>query len=432
MKENYTVGTDKTRDELTAVISRMAVKLLKTPGLTPQVAAIVHDLLYEWSYASLLKKVLAYPVKKVLPREDSVGLQPRTSMAADIAKLLTLLAVSSNEERSQNPDGNGKVRGKAAQDFLANANFGHFLKVVELSEGGLKPAMDAFNAVFWQYPTKFGSAAAMLSPLFRMGVKFLYEFLAPIEEKIGPDILGDVVMTILRDSDSESIAKLTNCINELVRRIHTGSLLLGKGDKSKLDTYLDDLMQAYHGAKDRYLEKMMPVYWGEIRESIANASARSLKDNPDLFLAQVASLGAVKSSELKVKNARLQLFEAAEKDKLGEVMSESAKEFDTYEAAGLINATCRVLNQLHDTQPELMASLMTSVVDSVSPDEVSRVSEWLVPEAVTALKPLASAIMPELLKGLTELIRGDGYVDEKYSEAIREFRDALSDMGGAQ
>jgi hypothetical protein len=177
---------------------------------------------------------------------------------------------------------------------------------------------------------------------------------------------------------------------------------------------------------------MMPVYLGEIRESFANAAARSLMDNQDLFLAQIASLGAVKSSDIKVKNARLHLFEVADQEKLGEVMSESAKEFDTYEAAGFINAICRVLNQLHDAKPELIASLMTSVVDSVSTDEVEHTAEWLIPDVVNALKPLATAIMPELLKGLTELIRSDGYADGKYSNAIREFREALSDMGGAQ
>jgi hypothetical protein len=235
------------------------------------------------------------------------------------------------------------------------------------------------------------------------------EFLAPILSDVGPDLLADIVMGLVRNSDSAELAKLTDGLNELIRRIHTGSLLIGKGDKSKLDVSLDDVMKAYHNTKIPYLQKMMPVYFGEIRESIANASERSLRDNEKIFLAQIASMGAVASSNIKVKNARLRLYESVDQEKLGEVMSENLKEFDTYEAAGLVNGFCRVLNQIHDTQPGILGSLVTGVVDSVSADEVSRTAEWLLPDLVDAIKPLASAIMPELIKALSDLTRDDGY-----------------------
>jgi hypothetical protein len=284
----------------------------------------------------------------------------------------------------------------------------------------------------WTYPTKFTSVVAMLGPLYRTGVKFLNEFLAPILDKVGPDLLSDIIMNILKDSDSASLAKLTDGLNELVRRIHTGSLLLGKGDKSQLDVYLDDLMQVYHGAKNPYLQKMMPVYWGEIRESIANASERSLRDNEEIFLARIASIGSTKSSDIKVKNTRLHLYESVDQEKLGEAMSENLKEFDTYEAAGLINGFCGFLNRIHDVQPRILSSLVTGVVDSVSTDEVGRMAEWLIPDLVEAVKPLASAFMPELLKALSNLIRDDGYADDKYQEAVKDLREALSVAGGVK
>jgi hypothetical protein len=141
-----------------------------------------------------------------------------------------------------------------------------------------------------------------------------------------------------------------------------------------------------------------------MRESIANASERSLRDKEDLFLAQIGSMGAATSSEIKVKNARLRLYESVDQDKLGTVMAENLKEFDTYEAAGLINGFLRVLNQIHDVQPGILGSLLTGVVDSVSADEVSRTAAWLVPDLVDAVKPLAPAVMPELIKGWNDLV----------------------------
>jgi len=81
-------------------------------------------------------------------------------------------------------------------------------------------------------------------------------------------------------------------------------------------------------------------------------------------------------------------------------MDEAVKEFDTYEAADLVNLTCKVLNRLHDSKPDLISSLLSGVVDSISSDEVAKTAQWLVPDVVNAVKPLAQAMMPELLNVL--------------------------------
>jgi hypothetical protein len=154
-------------------------------------------------------------------------------------------------------------------------------------------------------------------------------------------------------------------------------------------------------------------------------------ENEEIFMAQIASLGSVKSSDVKVKNARLRVYEAADKEKLGAVMDEAVKEFDTYEAADLVNLTCKVLNRMHDAKPDLIGSLLSGVVDSISSDEVAKTAQWLVPDVVHAVKPLAQAMMPELLKGLAELIRDDGYSGGKNREAVLELKAAMSSVGGA-
>ncbi len=418
--------------EITEVISRIVLKVIKTPATFPLVWTIVEGLLKEWSADSKVKKIVAYPVKKILPKgASSDNEKPATSMAADVGRLLTLLAVSINKERETYPDRHSWNRGETVKDFLVNTDFGEIVETVVKSEEGVKPTMDAFNEVLWTYPTKFTSIVAMLGPLARIIVKTVNEVLVPINRDVGPDLLADIFGVLLRDCKPEEIARLVDGVGEVIRKAHTGSLLIGKGDKSKLDLYLDDIMKAYHGAKNQYLQKMLPVYLGEIRESIANSSARSLMENEEIFLAQIASLGSVKSSDVKVANARLRVYEAADAEKLGAVMDEAVKEFDTYEAADLVNLTCKVLNRLHDAKPDLIGSLLSGVVDSISTDEVAKTAQWLVPDVVNAVKPLAQAMMPELLKGLAELIRDDGYSGGKNREAVLELKAAMSSVGGA-
>jgi hypothetical protein len=418
--------------EITEVISRIVLKVIKTPATLPLVWTIVEGLLKEWSADSKVKKIVAYPVKKILPKgASSYNEKPATSMAADVGRLLTLLAVSINKERETYPDRHSWNRGETVKDFLVNTDFGEIVETVVKSEEGVKPTMDAFNEVLWTYPTKFTSIVAMLGPLARIIVKTVNEVLVPINRDVGPDLLADIFGVLLRDCKPEEIARLVDGVGEVIRKAHTGSLLIGKGDKSKLDLYLDDIIKAYHGAKNQYLQKMLPVYLGEIRESIAKSSARSLMENEEIFMAQIASLGSVKSSDVKVKNARLRVYEAADKEKLGAVMDEAVKEFDTYEAADLVNLTCKVLNRLHDAKPDLIGSLLSGVVDSIYSDEVAKTAQWLVPDVVHAVKPLAQAMMPELLKGLAELIRDDGYSGGKNREAVLELKAAMSSVGGA-
>jgi len=424
----------KYNKEVVDVISQIALKLIKgNPALAPLVSAIAEKLVNDWSSGSTVRKALAYPVKKCLLCEG-ISNEPaaKTSVAADLGRLITLLAASANKEGEMNPDGNGSARGEAARDFLAKADFGEVLEFLEKSEDGVQKSMDAFNEALWTYPTKFGNIMSMLTSLFRISVKGANEVIAPIKRDIGPDLLGDIVCTLIRDIKPEEMAKLADSVGELVRRVHTGSQIVGQGDKSKLEVYLDDLMTDYHRAKDVYLQKMLPVYIGEIRESIAKASARSLKNHEELFLAQIASLGPAKTLDLKVKAARLSVFEAVDTEKFGDVMTDTMKEFDTFEAAELVNSVCRILNKLQDIKPDLIGSVLTGIIDSISADEVKRTASWLIPEIVDSIKPLVQELKPELLRGLAELVRSNGYSNYDDEEAMNELKAALGSAGGVQ
>jgi hypothetical protein len=410
--------------DVVAVISQIALKLIKAnPGLI------------------LLGSAIAEKAGKELPVDEGTitairGIvsetpEVQTSVAADLGRLITLLCMSANQERENNPDLGSEDRGKAARDFFSNTDFGEILEVLEKSEGGVQAAMGAFNEALWSYPGKVGCIMSMSTSFFRIMVRVLTEALAPI--KYGdPSSTADMICTLIRDIKPEEMAKLGDAVGELIRRVHTGSQLIGKGDKSKLEFYLDDLTAAYHKAKDPYLQKMLPIYLGEIRESFAKASARSLKSNEEIFFAQLASLGAVKTLGLKAKAARLSVFEAADDEKLGSVISDTVNEFGKYDAAELVNSLCRILNKLHDVKPDLFGNLLSGITDSIASDEVRKTASWLVPDAVNAVKPLIQDLKPVLLRGLAELIRNDGYSDAEHDEAVNELRAALSVSGGAR
>ena len=422
----------KYNKELVEVMSRLAVKLIKNnPGAAPLGSAIAGKIINDWSFGSRVKKIVSYPVRKCLKCQcDSNKDEDQTSIAADVGRLLTMLATAANQERETYPEQNSWDRGEAVREFLANTDFGEILELVKRSEAGVQKTMDAFNEALWTYPTKFGALLCMLMCGLRMGVKGVTEAIAPIKRDIGPDLLGDIICSLVRDIKPEEIARLVDSLGELVRRTHTGSQLVGQGDKSKLEVYLDDVIAAYHGAKDPYLQKMLPIYLGEIRESIAKSSARSLTHNRKILLAQLASLGPAKTSDLRVKTARLQAIKSVEDEEFGSTMSESIQGFGTYDAADLVNTICGLLNKLHDVNADLIGSTLSAIADSISADEVKKTASWLIPDIVNAIKPLVQEIKPDLLMGLAELLRNDGYWSSEDDAAMQELRATLGISGG--
>ena len=398
--------SEQSSEEILGVVGQLAVKLMKqNPGLV----SLGLDIMNQYRQSE----------------KESGEAGSQTSIAADLGRLLTLWAASDNSQSEKKPE-----QEKTLNDFLANTDFGEILERLEKSEAGLQQTMDTFNQVLWSYPGKFGMLLLMFASLARIGVKGATEFIAPIRQYLGPDLFGDIVCTLVKDIKPEEIAKLVDAVGELIRRAHTGSQLLGQGDKSKLEVYLDDVMAAYHGARDPYLQKMVPVYLGEIRESFAKSSARALKAHPDILLARIASLGAVRTSALRVKTARLQTVESVEDERFGSVMTDVMKEFGTYDAAELVNTMCRILNKLHDVRPDLVGSVLAGIADSISSEEIRKTASWLVPDVVSAFKPLVQEIKPDLIRGLAELLRNDGYPNEEHDEAMQELRAALGVPGG--
>jgi hypothetical protein len=73
-----------------------------------------------------------------------------------------------------------------------------------------------------------------------MTVSATNETLKPINN-LAPDLLGDVVFSLVDDIDGKNIGMLINELCELVRKIHTGSTLLGEQGKPQLPNTLSRL-----------------------------------------------------------------------------------------------------------------------------------------------------------------------------------------------
>ena len=94
--------------------------------------------------------------------------------------------------------------------------------MVEGSEPCVMKTIEAFNEQLWKYPAKVGTLVATIIPLMNTFIKATREILIPIEEKIGPDLLADIMLSIVKGINGADTAKLINAVREVIRRVHTG------------------------------------------------------------------------------------------------------------------------------------------------------------------------------------------------------------------
>ncbi|HQN20575.1 MAG TPA: hypothetical protein PKV86_15595, partial [Syntrophobacteraceae bacterium] len=219
-----------------------------------------------------------------------------------------------------------------------------------------------------------------------------------------PDLLADLILSIIRDVNGTNAANLTNTVFELIRRVHTGSLLIGKGGKPLLQTYLTGFLRDYYTAMDPELARKARICLAEDQETIANAKADALDANSRMVLSLLSSLGKVTSCKVRGKSRKWRILEDVEKAGFNAAVSESVSDLDTHEVAGLINTACSVLDRVHDAKPDVVSNLVGGIVDSIDSEQVRRISKWLIPDLVEALRPLAPIVLPELIKGFNELV----------------------------
>ena len=423
--------TSKYQEQIIDTIGRIAGKVIRTEGKGRLISSVIRNFLDQWSGGSRFKKTIASPVIGLLSRgiyhepPDDSG-----SIAADVGRLITLFAASVNENRTLFPGIHDDVRGNSIRDFIANTDFGEIREMVEGSDQGVLKTIEAFNEQLWRYPAKVGTLVATLIPLANTCVRTLREVLVPIEKTIGPDLFADIILSLVKGMNGAETAKLVNTVKEVYRRLHTGSLLVGKGSKSLLQIYFTDLMGAYFREIDPELVRKTRIMLAEDKEALANAYAEAVSANPRVLVSLIASLGAAKSSHIKATSRRLSLIENLDENSLKAAVSESVTDLDTFEVAELINTACRVINRIHDAKPDFVASLISGAVDSIRTEDISKTAEWLVTDLAEALKPLASALMPVLARGISELTGNGGDTSsDRYRGELKSVGDMPSSSG---
>lgn len=424
--------TAPAQNRVEELAARIVSDSLHSAGFRRLALSAADTLVQGWSRGRSLKLILARPLRRLLLKGMKAdGKAVPGTFPADLGKLITAWSARVSADHAEDPTCHARARGNSICAFVENTDFGEVCGMVQGSQECVVKTVEALNEQIWKYPAKVASILGAVLATANTSIRALRELVRPVEKNVGPDLLADLVFSLLKGIDARSAGELSNSVLELVRRVHTGSLLLGRAGRPLSQVYLTELLTGVAPQIDPQLLSKARIALAEDRQSVSSALADALVENPELVLAFVSTLGAARNSALRSRAHRLKALSAVDPERLNQALARAGSDFDTFEAAELVNTLFLLINRLHDANPDLFVSIARSVADSLDSQEIRQALQWLVPELFEAFQPVLAEVLPVLIGGLCEMIGPEGgCASPEQEQAVHRLRMALGTSGG--
>ena len=392
------VPTDPTAKVVGEIIWRVA----KTPPAKSLVMSVVRAALKDWSGDSRFREQISANLEKTV---DHV-LSKRVEAAEEVSYTESLRPI--------------------VRDLIENIDFGEIKEAADFHKENIGDAVAMINEEFWRYPAKVICLLSLLPAAVNMAVSTTRETLTPIN-KLPPDLLSDVVFSLVDDIDGKNIGMLINELGELVRKLHTGSTLLGEPGKPQLPNTLTRLTVETMSTVDINLLLKARALLGELKEVSLNAFIDQLELSPELasefFQDHFLSVVAFIRNWSRKADAFERLFSAEE---IAREFAKGMGEIDAQEVAGTISRLCAIVNSVRAITPGVILNTLSQAINAVDADEAGETVRWFTEDVVESLKPVANEILPPIIRGIADLLRPDpNNPSGEIQEALAYLKDAI-------
>jgi len=369
------------------VTGKIVWKVIKTPAARKLVISVVHEALKDWSGDSMFKARMSVTVEKAVDQVLSSGDKAYNNNAPNVDYAENLRPLF--------------------RELIEHIDFGEIKESADFHRDNIASVIRMANEEMWRYPAKVICLLSLLPAAVNMTVSATNETLKPINN-LAPDLLGDVVFSLVDDIDGKNIGLLINELCELVRKIHTGSTLLGEPGKPQLPNTLSRLTRDTISTVDINLLLKARTLLAEIKEVSLKALIDQLEQSPELsselfqnhFLSMVAFI--------RNWSRKADAFERVFSDE--DIAREFAKgmgEIDAQDVANTISRLCGIVNRVRTITPGIIRNTLSQAINSVDADEAGETVRWLTEDIVESLKPVASEVLPPLIRGIADLLRPD-------------------------
>lgn len=382
-------------------------KVVKTPAARKLVMSIVHAALKDWSGDSKLKMRMSANVEKIFNEVLSTKDKAENNLAGDTSY--------------------AEILRPGFREIIENIDFGELKEALDCSQDDITAVVKMVNEEMWRYPAKVVCLLSLLPTVANTTLSAVKETLTPINN-LAPDLLGDVVLSLVDEIEGKKIGLLVNELCELVRKIHTGSVLLGEPGKPQSANTLSHFMSDTMSTMDINLLLKAKASLGEIKEMALQNLIDLLEQSPELSREFFQSHFVSLITSIRKWSRKADAFERLFSDEdIAREFAKGMSEIDAQEIAGTISRLCGMLNRVRATTPGIIRNTLSQTINSVDAVEVGETVQWFTEDVVESLKPVATEVLPPLIRGLADLLRPNSSgIPTEIADALEYLKNAIN------
>lgn len=344
----------------------------------------------------------------------------------DAGRILNSAALGLSEIHAQDPTLFSEAARDKFRELVRALDFGQLKETVDRAEQDVVAAVAMAGEELWQYPAKVVCLLSLLPSMANMGIQALTKAVAPANG-LAPDLLADVIASLLREVQGPRVGELVNELAEGVRSVHTGSVLIGDPGCPRLPQEVEALVRDVLTTLDVPLLLKAAGLLDDLKRASGQALSSALAQEPEM--AKAAFLRPFRSAGKRSRlwSHRVEAWESlfTDEERAAQV-SQGMADVSGEDLAETVNRFCALLNRADTHTPLAGANVLTRFVASLDPVEVGETARRFAGDLLEHLQPMAPDIVPPLIRGAASLLaaaeRGGG---QDLSDALSALRTSL-------
>jgi hypothetical protein len=335
------------------------------------------------------------------------GSNPFKRLAAWLVSRSITKSFALQEEKLSPPENINEVSDETRENFrrfIEAVDFGELKEALDRSSARSGPYIKMIYEELWRYPAKVVCILSMLPALSNTALIGLRETAAPLN-RMAPDLLADVVISLIKDVDAKEISSVVNELAELVRKLHTGSALIGEPGRPALPELFEKISIEVTGSIDLPLFLKASLMLAEIRGQFDRAISGAVNSNPDLMKEKLTKEFRKTASAAASFESTLDAVERGfSDDELEALITTGLAEIDFQELAFTVSRLCELINRAYEINPDLIKGLLSQFFSSLDSFETAQTVGLITADVVESVRPAAPALLPPILKGIGDII----------------------------
>ncbi len=337
-------------------------------------------------------------------------------------KVITTWARVLSRTQSDSPGFLNEIIKPGVTKWIEDTDFGEIKELLESVSGISGETVKMINDVIWKYPAKVVLLVSYLPTIANILIKTINEFIGRFNN-LAPDLVADVVLSCFRDMDAKNLGQTVNEFAELIRKLDTGSSLIGDSGSSGLNRDISGFLDAFSSTVQ--IEKLFRAREGLAsgKETVTAKIFKILKDNPQIILESISRSQFLYNPAIKTMSRKAALMCDLPEKETSDAFSKTLSQLDFAEIAEIVNLSSLLINRIRKNNRKLLPSMISQIVDSIDLYEVEDAVSGIIGDIGQSLKPLGRIVLPHLVTlacdWLLPVEKNEGPAIENAREAIQ-------------